>query len=438
MNWKATIPPALIIIGFLSVLRIIWIEEFRYYVPVSDQSQLPINEKLNLDFIGESDTQSYLHFFTEECRNSRINITHIQRIIQKHKEEVAFYIINISELTSEDLRKKYDLPHHVNIIHDPNARVAKELHVVSSPYALVVNQDRKLFFGGNYNTKNGLCGANEIAGAISTMSSGAHDQLREIEKTSKVIENVLENSKRMQSDAEKINSAAQQGYDISEKGKKTVDTVVKNIEQVSEYSAKTFESIKVLSERSSEIQKILSVITEIASQTNLLALNAAIEAAQAGENGRGFAVVADEIKKLAEDSRQSASEIETIVRDVQADTETSAKMISEMKDIVSQGVASTKDTHEMFNVISAETKNTLNMSQNVLEVTNSQSERINEVFNSIESVVMISEQAATSTEQVASSASELSSGMKSFNDNSNKLNAMGKKLKSSMERFTLK
>ncbi len=279
---------------------------------------------------------------------------------------------------------------------------------------------------------------NEIAGAISTMSAGAHDQLREIEKTSKVIENVLENSKMMQADAEKINTAAKEGYDISEKGKKTVEAVVSNIELVNEYSNKTFDSIKVLSERSSEIQKILSVITEIASQTNLLALNAAIEAAQAGENGRGFAVVADEIKKLAEDSRKSVSEIENIVRDVQTDTETSSKMISEMKDIVSQGVASTKDTHEMFNVISAGTKNTLSISQSVLEVTNSQNERINEVFNSIESVVMISEQAATSTEEVASSASQLSSGMKSFNDSSSQLNAMGKKLKSSMDSFKLK
>jgi methyl-accepting chemotaxis protein len=93
-----------------------------------------------------------------------------------------------------------------------------------------------------------------------------------------------------------------------------------NLEQAEADIEISSERTLALAERVTEIGTILTLINEIADQTNLLALNAAIEAARAGEGGRGFAVVAEEVRRLAERSKASATDIATIIEGVQSET----------------------------------------------------------------------------------------------------------------------
>jgi twitching motility protein PilJ len=120
----------------------------------------------------------------------------------------------------------------------------------------------------------------------------------------------------------------------------------------------TGKRIKQLGERSQEISHVIDTINTIAERTTVLALNASMQAAAAGDAGRGFSVIAEEIQRLSESSRESTSQIATLVRNIQQETNTTISTMDKTIEQVIDGSTKAEDAAEQMKVV-LETTNQL-------------------------------------------------------------------------------
>lgn len=180
--------------------------------------------------------------------------------------------------------------------------------------------------------------AQEITAQSEELYASTEEMSSQTEETTRMIERVVEETvaqAREATGSAKAVAAADEGVDqiarsigtisedvstslkLAEDGGETIQQAKQEVLALETETRLTGESIATLKQQSDEIALITEVIQSITDQTNLLALNAAIEAARAGEQGKGFAVVAEEVRKLAEQSKQSATQIAGLIESIQ-------------------------------------------------------------------------------------------------------------------------
>ncbi|MDD6194572.1 MAG: methyl-accepting chemotaxis protein [Lachnospiraceae bacterium] len=131
-------------------------------------------------------------------------------------------------------------------------------------------------------------------------------------------------------------------------------------QKTGEINETTRQTTNELNERIKEVANIITTITNISDDTTLLSLNASIEAARAGEAGKGFAVVADEIRKLSEETRNSAAQIADIINKLVEDVENASKNMELSAKSAEQQSEMIETTSEKFDVVYAEVKSLAN------------------------------------------------------------------------------
>ena len=141
-----------------------------------------------------------------------------------------------------------------------------------------------------------------------------------------------------------ISMAAQETAEAAEEGAHKINLVVNQMQRIGGNVSQTREQFHELEKMSSEIEKVVQMISDIASQTNLLSLNASIEAARAGEQGKGFAVVATEVGALAIQSSESADDISKMIKQIQRSIKSCVALMEEGYESTQGGIELAEDT----------------------------------------------------------------------------------------------
>ena len=203
--------------------------------------------------------------------------------------------------------------------------------------------------------------------------------------------------------SEQINENAQNTKDA----RNLVIDMENSSDKGSQQMNKLSTSMEKITESSTEIEKVIKVIDDIAFQTNLLALNAAVEAARAGQHGKGFAVVADEVRNLANRSAKAAKE--------------TAKLIHTSGELIEEGNAITKETTETFEVINGKVKEIAEITNKISHASTEQSTAVNEVNTALselsdttQKTAAISEEGAAESAQLSAEARELLESLSHF------------------------
>ena len=279
--------------------------------------------------------------------------------------------------------------------------------------------------------------ASEVARAMEELASGANEQSDQINQAVSSVTELSELVQKVSMDTVNIAVSSEKMSDAAVVGQKVTNDIANEINQLYQSTKEVAAVIEALNRTSGEINEITSVIGGIAEQTSLLALNAAIEAARAGDQGKGFSVVAEETGKLAEQSKQSASMIADLIKDMSLKTRHAVEVIQKGIERVEAGKSLAGEATVTFSDIFKDLRDVLAQIDTVASSARYMSEKNEQVISVITMISAISEESMASTEEVSATAQEQSAAAEEVSSLAENLAGIANKLKTSVASFNV-
>ncbi|TCL75177.1 methyl-accepting chemotaxis protein [Hydrogenispora ethanolica] len=279
--------------------------------------------------------------------------------------------------------------------------------------------------------------AAEVARSMEELSHGAEEQALQIGQAVRTVDQLAATVQQVSQDADRIATASEKVAQAAQTGRQATVAIAREITGLYSSTEEVAEVIAILRNTAAAIGETITLIQGIAEQTTLLALNASIEAARAGEQGKGFGVVARETGKLADQSKQAAESITSLILQMQERTERAVEVIRIGLGRADQGrnlVVQTKATFE--EIFAALNDNSLQI-RAVAQSAQQMSASNQAVIQFINAIASFSEESLSSTEQVSATAEEQSASVQEVTALAESLDRIAAQLQGAVAAFVL-
>jgi len=249
----------------------------------------------------------------------------------------------------------------------------------------------------------------QIVSAVEEQERTVSQQASSVNETSTTMDELGASSRQSAEQAEVSASGAQLALSLTEGGTKAVRQTLDEMTTLKDKVGAIAQQILRLSEQTNQIGNISGLVGDLANQTNMLAVSAAVEAARAGDHGKGFAVVAREIRKLADESKQSAAKINRLVSDIQTAIDSTVMVTDEGNKTVNEGLSLARSMAEAFTGISNSINNVFLSSQQISMNAKQQAVAINQVVEAMNAINHGARETASGVSQIKVSTHQLNS-----------------------------
>ena len=246
-----------------------------------------------------------------------------------------------------------------------------------------------------------------LAGQIDRAESGASEQAARVAETATAMEEMNSTVLEVARNAGSASDVSAATRNMADAGAGIVRRAVDSIKRVQEHSLALKGDMAALDEQAKSITQIMRVISDIADQTNLLALNAAIEAARAGEAGRGFAVVADEVRKLAEKTMASTTDVGNAINAIQASVSKNMGQVDEAVKVIEEATDYANQSGDALTEIVGMVDKTADQVRAIATASEQQSASSEEINQAISQINDIAGETSRAMEAAAHAVSDL-------------------------------